>query len=107
MNSQPLFASVLLSLWSAPAAELKQNDLCSVEATYLETEAEPGVADPIDTTIDNSSSPHFDYIDNDNHTLFSNGELDIERKITLDAAGTEVHSDTFNVGLHIAVNYTR
>jgi len=109
MNSQPLFATVLLSLlvYSASAAELKSNDLCSVEATYLKTEAESDVADAIDTTIDNASSPHFDYIDNDNRTLFSNGELDIERKITVDASGTEVHSDTFNVGLHIAVNYTR
>lgn len=108
MNSLPLFASVLLSLlvWSAAAAELKSNDLCSVEATYLKSESESGITETIHAPLEHASSPDFDFIDEYNQSLFSIGELNVERKITVDASGAEVHSDTFNVGLHIAINYT-
>lgn len=102
--------SALASLFSLPlaAADLTYGDLVSAEHHYLVTG--PGQEDQQESIIVPVAATNepldLAYTDQYERALFSLGELDVERKITLNGGGKALRADAFELGFHIAVNYT-
>ncbi len=106
-----LIASVLTSFFSLPAVadDLAYEDLLSPESEYLQTELltlPQGESLPNDAEQNSEKSLELVYVDQYERSLFSLGEVDVERKITLNGGGKTLRADAFELGFHIAVNYT-
>ncbi len=106
-----LLASVLTSLFSLSvmADDLTYEDLRSTEGQYLQSEQ--FYLDQEAAVLANEESNREDllelnYADQYERSLFSLGEVDVERKITLNGGGKTLRADAFELGFHIAVNYT-
>lgn len=106
-----LLASVLTSLFNPPvmADDLTYEDLLSTEGQYLQTEQLELAQDnllPTDQRPASEVSLDLAYTDQYERALFSLGEVDVERKITVNGGGKTLRADAFELGFHIAVNYT-
>ncbi len=106
-----LLASVLTSLFSLPtmADDLTYEDLLSTEGQYLKTEQlylDQEAAVLASEEPNDEESLELTYADQYERSLFSVGEVDVERKITLNGGGKTLRADAFELGFHIAVNYT-
>ncbi len=106
-----LIASVLTPFFSLPvvADDLVYEDLLSPGSEYLQTELLTLPQDellPNDAEQNSEESLELVYIDQYERSLFSLGEVDVERKITLNGGGKTLRADAFELGFHIAVNYT-
>lgn len=105
-----LVASVLTSLFSLPAMadNLTYEDLLSTEGQYLQSEQNPIGQDAVLASEEPNGDESLDltYADQYERSLFSVGEVNVERKITLNGGGKTLRADAFELGFHIAVNYT-
>jgi hypothetical protein len=105
-----LNASVLICLFNQTvvADELTYEDLLSAESEYLQAEqSDSSLDEPLPAGEADSEEPlELVYVDQYERSLFSVGEVDVERKITLNGGGKTLRADAFELGFHIAVNYT-
>lgn len=102
-----LLASILLIAYSLPssAVELSADALVSPANLYIQAQEEPSQAEAAVVPTEGDQL-QLEYIDQYDHMLFTLGELDVERKITLNGGGKALETGAFELGFHIAVNYT-
>ena len=103
-----LIASALLSFLHLPATalELNERDLVSTENLYLQLLTDVSAQKLETRPSENQAELQLEYIDQYNRSLFTLGEVDVERKITLNGGGKDLNVEAFELSFHIAVNYT-
>ena len=103
-----LIASTLLSFLHLPATatELNARDLVSTESLYLQSLTNFSAQELATRPPAYQAKLDLEYTDQYNRSLFTLGEVDVERKITLNGGGKDLNVEAFELSFHIAVNYT-
>jgi hypothetical protein len=92
----------------ANATPLGRDTLVSTGCLYLHEleQAEQLSQEPALGTPKRKVNLHLEYAEQYDRTLLTLGELDVERLITLNGGGKDLNISAFELGFHIAVNYT-